>query len=286
MTNLQQRQNEIKTKIAAAAFKQPILNSGLLFHHDIRDNFYYASYLFAASQEEAIPFDGDRLQAKIKAEGILFQVLELQDQNEESGTYGHWPLHLRPNPQEAPKNALPVELMGSLMVYFYQRYSDNLSESLRSLFALALLHIYRSNFYRKPSEHYSHHEAKYTAAKLIFGELYDDKALLEDGCQSLRSTLNRVTTIGMSEYGGLPWFWLLRGENSQKIYRLGDKVTVQVIRVNMDSRQIDLGLVEILEAVREGERGPRRSRAVPKLYKKRKQRPGRRERQVRKGGRR
>ena len=184
-----------------------LLSSGLLFHHDIRDNFYYASYLFAASQEEAIPFDGDRVQAKLKAEGILLHVLELQDQNEESVTYGHWPLHLRPTPQEAPKNTLPVELMGSLMVYFYQRYSDNLSESLRNLFALALLHIYRSNFYRKPSEHYNHHEAKYTAAKLILGQLYEDMALLEDGCQSLRSTLNRVTSIGMSEYGGLPWFW-------------------------------------------------------------------------------
>jgi hypothetical protein len=52
----------------------------------------------------------------------------------------------------------------------------------------------------------------------------------------------------------------------------------------MEARQIDLGLVEILEAVRDGERAPRRSRAVPKIEKKRKQRPGRRERQVRKGG--
>ena len=51
---------------------------------------------------------------------------------------------------------------------------------------------------------------------------------------------------------------MLRGENTQKVYRLGDKVKVQVIRVNMDVRQIDLGLVEILERVREGERGPRR----------------------------
>ena len=57
---------------------------------------------------------------------------------------------------------------------------------------------------------------------------------------------------------------MLRGENTQKVYRLGDKVKVQVIRVNMEVRQIDLGLVEILERVREGERGPRRSKAAPK----------------------
>ncbi|OFW37763.1 MAG: hypothetical protein A3J29_13750 [Acidobacteria bacterium RIFCSPLOWO2_12_FULL_67_14b] len=82
---------------------------------------------------------------------------------------------------------------------------------------------------------------------------------------------------------------LLRGENAQRVYRLGDKVKVQVIRVNMDVRQVDLGLVEILERVREGERGPRRSRATPKHEKHGKTRtgrPGRRERQTRKGGRR
>jgi len=59
-----------------------------------------------------------------------------------------------------------------------------------------------------------------------------------------------------------------------------------VIRVNMETRQVDLGLVEILERVREGERGPRRSKAAPKRDKRRKQRPGRAERQMRKRGRR
>src|SRR5262245_30341886 len=95
-----------------------------------------------------------------------------------------------------------------------------------------------------------------------------------------------ISTMADDYYRFVDGAHLLRGENSQKIYRLGDKVKVQVIRVNMEARQIDLGLVEILEAVRDGERAPRRSRAVPKLDRKRKQRPGRRERQIRKGGRR
>jgi ribonuclease R len=75
----------------------------------------------------------------------------------------------------------------------------------------------------------------------------------------------------------------LVGENTHKVYRLGDKVQVQVIRVNMEMRQVDLGLAEILERVRAGERGPRRSKISPKAEKQRKQRPGRRERQGRKG---
>src|SRR5438874_3990148 len=95
-----------------------------------------------------------------------------------------------------------------------------------------------------------------------------------------------VSTMADDYYRFVESAHLLRGENTHKVYRLGDKVKVQVIRVNMELRQVDLGLVEILERVREGERGPRRSRAQPKFETKRKQRPGRRERQQRKGGRR
>jgi len=62
---------------------------------------------------------------------------------------------------------------------------------------------------------------------------------------------------------------------------------VQVLRVNMEARQVDLGLVEILERVREGARGPRRSKAAPKFEKKRRQRrPGRRERSNKRRGKR
>ena len=53
---------------------------------------------------------------------------------------------------------------------------------------------------------------------------------------------------------------MLRGENTQKVYRLGDKVRVQVVRVDMERRQIDLGLVEILDARARG-RAPARAAA-------------------------
>jgi len=93
-----------------------------------------------------------------------------------------------------------------------------------------------------------------------------------------------VSTMADDYYRFVESAHLLRGENTHKVYRLGDKVKVQVIRVNMELRQVDLGLVEILERVREGERGPRRSRAQPKFERTRKQRPGRRERKKRRHG--
>ena len=62
------------------------------------------------------------------------------------------------------------------------------------------------------------------------------------------------------------------------------KVTVQVVRVDLERRQIDLGLVDILEAVRDAGR-PRqvRSRVKGKIQKR--SRPGRRERAKKRGSR-
>ena len=95
--------------------------------------------------------------------------------------------------------------------------------------------------------------------------------------------LVHVSTMADDYYRFLDGAHLLRGENTKKVYRLGDKVKVQVIRVNMDVRQIDLGLVEILERVRSGERGSKRSKARPKHETRgRKQRPGKRDRRQRK----
>jgi ribonuclease R len=117
-----------------------------------------------------------------------------------------------------------------------------------------------------------------------------------------------VSTMADDYYRFVERAHILRGENTGKEYRLGDRVSVQVIRVDMERRQVDLGLVEILDSVRASEqnRGPRRSSAEPrrpapsaspsartrdlaprksKSQKegKRKQRPGRRERAARKG---
>jgi ribonuclease R len=72
----------------------------------------------------------------------------------------------------------------------------------------------------------------------------------------------------------------LRGENTKKVYRLGDKIRVQVVRVDMEKRQIDLGVADILNAVRQEERprGRVRSKMRPKKEQRRAQRSGRRER--------
>jgi ribonuclease R len=46
----------------------------------------------------------------------------------------------------------------------------------------------------------------------------------------------------------------LKGENTRKVYRLGDKVEVQVVRVDLERRQVDFALVDVLERAAAGAR--------------------------------
>ena len=101
-----------------------------------------------------------------------------------------------------------------------------------------------------------------------------------------------VSTMADDYYRFVERAHVLRGEKNGRVYRLGDRVEVQVIRVDLERRQIDLGLMEILEAVRRSDR-PRGSRKPPPRQpakheergRPRKKRPGRRERSTRRRGR-
>jgi ribonuclease R len=110
-----------------------------------------------------------------------------------------------------------------------------------------------------------------------------------------------ISTMADDYYRFVERAHVLKGENTGKVYRLGDRVTVQVIKVDMERRQVDLGLAEVLEAVRTSEanrgrgrspstRSARSGQAEPKREArakrspgagKRKQRPGKRERSAR-----
>ena len=74
-----------------------------------------------------------------------------------------------------------------------------------------------------------------------------------------------VSTMADDYYAFVERAHVLRGERTGRIYRLGDRVKVQVIKVDLERRQIDLGLSEILDAVRTSGRGraPRSERPAP-----------------------
>ena len=84
-----------------------------------------------------------------------------------------------------------------------------------------------------------------------------------------------VSTMADDYYRFVERAHVLRGEKNGRVYRLGDRVNVQVIRVDTERRQIDLGLTEILEAVRRA--GGRSDARARKDARHEKQRRGPRE---------
>ncbi|MGE0393348.1 MAG: ribonuclease R [Vicinamibacterales bacterium] len=90
-----------------------------------------------------------------------------------------------------------------------------------------------------------------------------------------------VSTMADDYYRYIEDHHVLRGERHGRIFRLGDDVEVQVIRVDQERRQIDLGISDVLEAVRRTS-GPRHERGGTRTKQERRkaQRPGRKERKA------
>ena len=92
--------------------------------------------------------------------------------------------------------------------------------------------------------------------------------------------LVHISSMADDYYRHLEGQHALRGENTKKVYRLGDPVRVQLVRVDRERRQLDLALVEILDHVRvlEGRRDRPRGRDGRKTggaVERRRQRPRR-----------
>ncbi len=96
--------------------------------------------------------------------------------------------------------------------------------------------------------------------------------------------LVHVSTMADDYYRFLEPTHTLRGESLGRAYRLGDRVRVRVVRVDLDKRQVELGLVDILDAARKATRrqrpGPRTAAAKREPIRKR-PRPGKNARQRR-----
>jgi ribonuclease R len=93
-----------------------------------------------------------------------------------------------------------------------------------------------------------------------------------------------ISTMADDYYRFMEGAHILRGEKNGRVYRLGDRLKVQVVRVDLERRQVDLGISEILESVRDrGDGHQKRSHSGrDKGQRQHRGRPGKRERAVKK----
>jgi len=75
--------------------------------------------------------------------------------------------------------------------------------------------------------------------------------------------LVHLATLADDEYRYVESAHVLHGVRTRRVYRLGDRVRVRVLRVDRDRRLIDLGLAEQLDAMLDGRPGRRRAPARP-----------------------
>ena len=107
--------------------------------------------------------------------------------------------------------------------------------------------------------------------------------------------LVHVTTMADDYYRYRETQHALFGENSKKLYRLGDRVRVQIIKVDMERRQIELGprgrageaaartnAAAARSAVRRGPKKEQRKGTPEERRRRKKQRPGKLERKAKK----
>ncbi|WP_409343539.1 hypothetical protein [Paenibacillus sp. MBLB4367] len=207
MPAFEARRTEVIEKAANAAWRLPFLPSGLWFHGDMRDNLYYALHLYLASCREDVRLHAGRLQARELAETTLLRLLRLQQRNPEAPLYGHWPLALGGDPDNAPPHPLPVELVGNLLALFAINYKNILSDALAQELHEALSHVYRSKLYAEGPVQFHHHDAKRCNLQLMLAVYFGDADLHADAVRNLEAIRSHVAANGFHEYGALPWFW-------------------------------------------------------------------------------
>ncbi|WP_117168652.1 hypothetical protein [Paraliobacillus sediminis] len=205
--SFEKRQMQVIQLAAEKALELPPIKNNYWFLDDIRDNFYYAMHLYTASQDNRISLTADKKIAKERAEDILFHSIKLQDQNEHSEYFGHWPLNLDPNPELAEPNTLPVEFFGGLLLHFYNKHSDSLSSNLLTEMETAMFSIYKSDLLNQNPEQFIHHETKIFVLQLMYGKHFNDTAMLCTGYSNIKAVLSHSKENGLREYGSLPWLW-------------------------------------------------------------------------------
>ncbi|MFP5105300.1 hypothetical protein ACSU6B_00805 [Neobacillus sp. C211] len=204
------RRKEVGELAANKALEIPILPSGYWFHHDLRDNFYYAIHLFAYCVDKELAnnwSEEKREHAKKIALDMIRKVLSLQMKDFHDPMYGHWPLNLGNHPCEAKPNPLTVELLGCLLTLFYTKYQHELPSEVSNECYLAIQHMYKSSVYCHPLKYNVHHGAKHASLKLLLGHFFNDNELMKQGLHFAKQQFNHIQQFGFKEYGPLPWFW-------------------------------------------------------------------------------
>lgn len=153
-----------------------------------------------------------------RAEQILDVVVNAQDTDEESGTYGIWSYyHEEPLAEMVPPDWNWADFIGRELAFILLRHSAKLSAATRDAVRTALYHAARSIIRRNVVMSYTNIAAKGTFVTLAAGQLLDDPEIAEYAVARIERLCEQVRQAGsFAEYNS-PGYWAITMEAIQAI---------------------------------------------------------------------
>ena len=182
--------------------------------HPARSAIDYASCLLASSDEEH----------RAKGNAVLARVLDLQDCDPESKTFGIWPWYA-----EEPLTAMAfpdynlADFMGAVLVAVLRDYSDRLSDELRAKTKQSLEFACRAIIKRNVGPGYTNIAMMGATVTAAAGEILNRQDFLEYGRMRIKRNLDHFREIGgFNEYNSPTYTMIVVFEMERMLYLVTD----------------------------------------------------------------
>jgi len=174
--------------------------------HRVRESLWYALALLELDAGGDTEIDGEARTAR--AARVLARVIELQDTDPASETYGIWSYWAEePLAEMSPPDWNWADFIGECLAILLRRHGDALDAGLRSRALAALEHAARSIIRRNVDLDYTNIAVKGTFVTLVAGELLADEELHEYGRHRLERLHSSLLEQGsFAEYNS-PTYW-------------------------------------------------------------------------------
>ncbi|MFC4138281.1 MULTISPECIES: hypothetical protein [unclassified Microbacterium] len=174
--------------------------------HRVRESLAYALVLFELASAGDDLVDGER--RSDRGARVLSTVLDLQDTDPRSETYGLWGYWAEePAAQMSPADWNWADFIGEFLILILRRHGETLAPELRGRAETALVHAARSIIRRDVDLDYTNIAVKGAFVTLAAGEITSEDSIAEYGRERLSRLHTRLLAQGsFAEYNS-PTYW-------------------------------------------------------------------------------
>ncbi len=166
-----------------------------------------------------------------RAQGVLRQLLSLQDTEPTNNTYGIWPwFYEEPLAKMSPPDWNWADFIGAQLAEVLRDHADKLPEDLRSATRAALGHASRAIIQRNVRPGYTNISVMGGVVTAAAGELLDDAGILEYGRNRLREFVAHTQHHGgFTEYNSPTYTMITLEEADRGLYLVRDPATREAL---------------------------------------------------------